>query len=96
MDTLLLSDKDVRALLPMRECIEAMEGALRDVAEGRCALPLRTVIRLGDSPNAFGAMPAVLGAGPKASVGAKIITVLPGNDQTPYDSHIGVVLLFVA
>jgi ornithine cyclodeaminase len=41
-------------------------------------------------------MPAVLGTGPGASLGAKIITVFPGNDATPYDSHIGVVLLFEA
>src|SRR5579862_1259597 len=94
MDTLLLSDHDVRALLPMAECIEVMELALRSLAEGKSILPLRTVIRLADSPNAFATMPAVLGTGPGASVGAKIITVFPGNDATPYDSHIGVVLLF--
>jgi ornithine cyclodeaminase len=40
--------------------------------------------------NAFGVMPAVLGN----AIGAKIITVFPGNDQTPYESHIGVVLYF--
>jgi ornithine cyclodeaminase len=78
------------------ECIEAMHGALAEVAAGRAILPLRTVIRLDDSPNAFAAMPAVLGAGATASPGAKIITVFPGNDATPLDSHIGVVLLFDA
>jgi alanine dehydrogenase len=96
VNTLLLSDRDVATFLPMRECIDAMERALRSVAEGASILPLRTVIRLPDTPNAFAAMPAVLGAGPDASLGAKIITVFPGNDQTPYDSHIGVVLLFDA
>jgi ornithine cyclodeaminase/alanine dehydrogenase-like protein (mu-crystallin family) len=94
--TLLLSDRDVIALLPMRECIEVMAGALRSVAEGASVLPLRTVIRLAESPNAFAAMPAVLGTGSTAALGAKIITVFPGNDATPYDSHIGVVLLFDA
>ena len=34
--------------------------------------------------------------GRTAALGAKIITVFPGNDATPYDSHIGVVLLFDA
>jgi ornithine cyclodeaminase/alanine dehydrogenase-like protein (mu-crystallin family) len=96
VQTLLLSHRDVVEFLPMRECIDAMAGALRSVTEGASVLPLRTVIRIPESPNAFAAMPAVLGTGPGASLGAKIITVFPGNDATPYDSHIGVVLLFDA
>src|ERR1039458_8892083 len=96
VETLLIPDRDVRALLPMRECIEVMAHALRSVAEEKSILPLRTVIRLPDTPNAFACMPAVFGAGPSAALGAKVITVFPGNDATPYDSHIGVVLLFDA
>jgi len=96
MDTLLLSGEDVLTLLPMRECIGVMERALRSVAEGAAALPLRTVMRLAGTPNAFATMPAVLGEGAGASIGAKVITVFPGNDATPWDSHIGVVLLFDA
>src|ERR1019366_2035108 len=95
-ETLLLSGRDVRALLPMNECIEVMEGALRSVTDGSSVLPLRTVMRLDGTPNAFAAMPAVGEMGAGASLGAKIITVFPGNDATPYDSHIGVVLLFDA
>ena len=96
METLLIPDCDVRALLPMGECIEVMEHALRSLTQGKSIVPLRTVIRLPDTPNAFACMPAVLGAGASAALGAKIITVFPGNDATPYDSHIGVVLLFDA
>ena len=96
MPTLLLTDRDVVALLPMRECIDVMATALRSVADGDSTLPLRTVILLPGTKNAFAAMPAVLGTGPAAALGAKIITVFPGNDATPYDSHIGVVLLFDA
>lgn len=96
MQTLLLSDRDVVTLLPMSECIEVMASALRSVAEGDSILPLRTVIRLPESTNAFASMPAVLGRGSEASLGAKLITVFPGNDATPFDSHIGVVLLFDA
>jgi alanine dehydrogenase len=54
------------------------------------------VLRLDGTPNAFAAMPAVVGKGAGASLGAKIITVFPGNDATLYDAHIGVVLLFDA
>lgn len=96
MTTLLLTDHDVHDLLPMPACIDVMADALRSVTEGNAVLPLRTVLRLGDSINAFGSMPAILGTGRDASLGAKIITVFPGNDATPFDSHIGVVLLFDA
>ena len=95
-ETLLLSGHDVRALLPMNECISVMEGALRSVTDGSSILPLRTVMKLDGTPNAFAAMPAVVGKGSGASLGAKIITVFPGNDATPFDAHIGVVLLFDA
>jgi ornithine cyclodeaminase len=94
--TLLLSGRDVRALLPLRECIGVMEQALRSVTAGTSTLPLRTVIRLEGTPNAFATMPAVLGQGSGAALGAKIIAVFPGNDATPFDAHIGVVLLFDA
>jgi alanine dehydrogenase len=96
LETLLISGADVRKLLPMDECISVMEGALKSVTDGSSVLPLRTVMRLDGTPNAFAAMPAVVGTGPDASLGAKIITVFPGNDATPFDSHIGVVLLFDA
>lgn len=94
--TLLLSDEDVRALLPMPQCIDVMRQALESVTLGNSTLPLRTVIRLENTPNAFASMPAVFGTGANAALGAKIITVFPGNDATPFDSHIGVVLLFDA
>lgn len=96
MTTLLFTDHDVRALLPMRECIEVMSDALTQVARGASVLPLRTVLRLGTSRNAFATMPAVLGTDGEAAIGAKIISVFPGNDATAFDSHIGVVLLFDA
>ncbi len=95
-ETLLISGADVRALLPMNECIEVMVSALSSVTDGSSVLPLRTVMRLDGTANAFAAMPAIVGKGSGASLGAKIITVFPGNDSTPYDSHIGVVLLFDA
>lgn len=80
----------------MAECIDVMAEALRSVAAGESILPLRTVIRLPDTSNAFASMPAVIGRGPSAAMGAKLITIFPGNNATPFDSHIGVVLLFDA
>jgi alanine dehydrogenase len=96
MPTLLLTDQDVRRFLPMGECIGVMEEALRSVSNGTSTLPLRTIVRLDGTTNAFASMPAIHGAGESASIGAKVLTVFPGNDATRYDSHIGVVLLFDA
>ena len=92
MSTLLLTDRDVHALLPMAECIAVMERALQAISSNDAVLPLRTVLRLPGGMNAFASMPATVGP----AIGAKIITVFPGNAATAYDSHIGVVLLFGA
>ena len=84
----------------MRECIDAMADALRALAVGEARLPLRQVIGLPGSPNLFALMPGHIGVNSRekhrASIGAKVITVFPGNDATPLDSHLGVVLLFEA
>ncbi len=90
--TLFVDHGDVLALLPMSECIDAMTEALRTLSLGGALLPLRTVVRLPDGPNAFALMPAALRE--PSALGAKVITVFPGNDATPYDSHQGAVLLF--
>jgi alanine dehydrogenase len=94
MNVLVLSQSDIAQLLPMRDCIEVMESALRALSDGDAIVPLRQVLRLPDSKNAFAVMPAYLGA-PKA-VGAKVITVFPANHGTAFDSHQGAVLLFEA
>jgi len=88
---LILSQSDVEKLLPMRECIEVMASTLATLAEGKAVLPLRTVILIPET-DAFAVMPGYL-ASPK-TVGAKVITVFPGNHGTQYDSHQGAVLLF--
>ena len=90
--TLFVGHHDVLTLLPMSECIDAMTDALRTLTLGGALLPLRQIVRMPDGRNAFGLMPAALNE--PASLGAKVITVFPGNDATPYDSHQGAVLLF--
>ena len=92
MSVRILNQAQVTALLPMAECIEVMERALRTLAEGDAQLPLRTVLKLPDGKGFFGVMPARLGA-PDA-LGLKAITVFPGNEGTALDSHQGLVILF--
>ena len=89
---LILSQSDVERLLPMRECIEIMASTLETLARGDAVLPLRTVIRIPQTNNAFGVMPAYLGS--PNTIGAKIVSVFPGNHGTALDSHQGAVLLF--
>ena len=91
---LILDQRSVQRLLPMHECIEVMAATLGTLARGEAVLPLRTVIRIPKGRDAFAVMPAFLGA-PK-TIGAKIITVYPGNHGTQFDSHQGAVLLFDA
>lgn len=94
--TLVISHREVTSLLPMAECIDVMAETFFALARGDALLPLRSVVKLPDSSNLLALMPGLVraGSGGVNSLGAKVITVFPGNDLTPYDSHIGVVLLF--
>jgi ornithine cyclodeaminase len=87
---LVLSQSDVHRLLTMPKCVELMRGTLSALARGEATLPLRTVFAIPDG--AFAVMPAALSN--PSTVGAKLITVLPKNHGTQYDSHQGAVLLF--
>ncbi len=88
--TLIVAHADVERLLPMAACIDVMADALAATTRGDALLPLRQVLRLRGGHNEFAIMPAILGS----AIGAKVITVFPGNDATPYESHMGVILYF--
>lgn len=90
---LVLDQATVRRLLPIDACIEVMRSTLTALARGEAVLPLRTVIRIPDTANAFAVMPAYVGE-PQPVIGAKVITVFPGNHTTSFDAHQGAVLLF--
>lgn len=92
MSLLVLTRKNVESLLSMPKCIELMEDALASLARGEVVLPLRPVIRVPDTPNAFAVMPAYSGA--LKAIGAKLISVFPANHGTKLDSHQGAVALF--
>ena len=94
METRILPQSDVFALLPMEECIEVMAEALRTLARGDAVQPLRTLMWLPDRTGLLGLMPGYLGS--PSALGIKIVTVMPGNHGTAFDSHQGAVLLFEA
>jgi ornithine cyclodeaminase len=92
MSTLILSQADIRHLLPMGKCIELMAAALETLSRGDAVNPLRNGIRLPNDLGILGMMPGFM-AEPQV-LGLKVVAVFPGNHGTKYDSHQGVVVLF--
>ncbi|MFI5370375.1 MAG: ornithine cyclodeaminase family protein [Candidatus Eisenbacteria bacterium] len=92
MKVLFVNEAGVRQLLPMETCVELMRDALTTFARGDAVLPLRSMVRLPDGSGILGLMPGYLGH--PRSFGLKVVSVMPGNYGTPYDSHQGVVMLF--
>ena len=74
----------MRGLLSMAECIDAVRGALIDLAGGRGIQPLRPVMWLPERVGALGVMPGYL---PSIGVmGIKTVSVFPGNAGTEHDA----------
>lgn len=93
LDVLVLSETDVRRLLPMEECMEVMTHVLQALARGEADMPLRSILWLpGEAGTALGYMPSTWQG--EQVFGAKVTAVYPANTTTRYHSHQGVVLLF--
>src|SRR5712692_10224968 len=88
MKLLVLNEHEVHNLLTMPECIRVMEEALADLARGKVANPLRSMVRAEGAPGILGLMPAYRG-----DYGLKEICVFPGNPARGLDTHLGGVLL---
>lgn len=73
---LLLTRKDVEALLPMSEAMAAVETAFREHALGNAIMPLRTTIRVHGGVNL--GMPAYIG-GDLDALGLKAVSVYNDN-----------------
>ncbi|HYY75152.1 MAG TPA: ornithine cyclodeaminase family protein [Gaiellaceae bacterium] len=91
MGVLVLSEADVRRLLPMEECIDLMAEALAALERGEMSMPLRSVFRPPEAGSLMGLMPAHR---IDAAYGLKAICVFPENPQRGLDAHQGAVLLF--
>jgi ornithine cyclodeaminase len=92
MKVLFVNEAGVRELLPMEGCVALMRDALASLSRGDAVLPLRHKLWLPDRSGLLGLMPGYLGE--PRSFGLKVVSVMPGNHGTPYDSHQGVVMLF--
>ena len=72
---LILTERDVRAVLPMADLIAAMEDALREFSAGRVVQPVRTVLEVGADHAFFGVMPAAIVVG---RAGGRVLAELEG------------------
>ena len=92
--TLVVTQAEVPGLLPMNECIEVMAATLSQLARGETLQPLRSIHWLPERVGALGLMPGAILS--DRVFGLKAISLFPGNEGTPYDTHQGAVLLFEA
>lgn len=93
MKVLVLNHAEVEQLLPMSECIVAMEGAFAALARGEAHQPLRTIFRPPEVKGVLAMMPTFR-EGPSPLFGLKAICVFPGNAALGKDAHQGGVMLF--
>jgi alanine dehydrogenase len=86
---LVLSEAEVAALLDVAELLEALADAFRGLSAGRASVPPRIAARA--ELGMLGAMPVYL---PGVALGAKLVTVFPGNHARVLPSHQGLIVLF--
>ncbi len=74
---ILLTDSDVRKLLPIADLADVMERALASFSSGQVNQPVRASVHVDKHQAFFGVMPAYLSTPP--ALGAKLVTVFSGN-----------------
>jgi alanine dehydrogenase len=89
---IILTQAEVRTLLPMGTCIDLMGDALEVLGRGEAINPLRTGVKMPDGAGLLGMMPGWMATPP--ALGIKVVAVFPGNHGTDFDSHQGLVALF--
>jgi ornithine cyclodeaminase/alanine dehydrogenase-like protein (mu-crystallin family) len=92
VSVLIVPEHDVRRLLSMDECIEAMDNVLRALTRGELHQPLRFVTRPPGAESLMGFMPAHR-SGDRTRWSLKEIVIVPGNSARGLDAHQGAVLL---
>lgn len=88
----LLSAADIETALPMVDCIAVMKQAFADFTSGHAQVPQRTVMALGDDADAGTLLvkPAFI---PEVGLGAKLVSVFPGNAAHGLPVTPGIVIL---
>lgn len=89
---IVLNEHEVRELLDMESCIEAMTEVLASLARGDLYNPLRSIARPEGTDTLLGLMPAYR-AEPTSVYALKEIVIVPTNPSRGLDTHMGGVLL---
>ncbi len=92
MSVRVLPEHEVRRLLDMESCIEAMTEVLASLARGELYQPLRSIARPPGASTLLGLMPGYRG-GAAPAYALKEIVVVPDNPGRGLDTHQGAVLL---
>lgn len=91
---LIVNAEETRRLLPMGDCVDVMDKAMRAASAGEVAAPERIIAPLADGLSYFILMP---GSTSGSSVyGAKIVSLHPGNPAAGRPAVQGFVTLFDA
>jgi len=85
-----IDEATVASVLRMSDLIPAMRQAMIDFSRGRVAQPTRRLFAVPTRGGFFGSMPAASAN----ALGAKLVTVYPGNAETRLHTHMAVVVLF--
>ncbi len=85
-----LLESDIEKLLDWQELANEMEAALIEFSAGRVLQPVRTVLTVSEHGGLFGVMPCVY----KDVMGAKLVTVFPGNAGLGRHTHQATIQLF--
>jgi alanine dehydrogenase len=91
IEFLVLTEAQVRSVLPMPDLMTAMEAALARFSAGDVQQPVRTVLHVGPQKAFFGLMPAY--DPDRQTLGAKMVTVFGGNTARSLPTHLATILL---
>ncbi|MFT5052726.1 MAG: ornithine cyclodeaminase/alanine dehydrogenase-like protein (mu-crystallin family) [Chlamydiales bacterium] len=90
--TLILTQAEVRSLLPMDTCMDLVAQGLVTLARDQALNPLRSALLMPDDSGLLGWMPGFVSE--PAALGVKVVGVFGANHGTVLDSHQGFVALF--
>jgi alanine dehydrogenase len=85
---LLISAAEIPEILPIRRAVPLMREAFRSITEGRAAIAGRQALEL---PAGTGLLMGAAEVG--AGIGAKLVSIVPGNRARGFPGSIGLVLL---
>jgi len=91
---LILSEAEVRALLPLEQVIPLMEDALRAFSTGAVLQPVRQALQIAPFDGYLGLMPAHLRTPGGEALGAKAVTFYTANAGRGLPTHMAVILLW--